>query len=120
MKAPDRDCMYCNQLMSYAEIWTPPDVGMGYAGEPYYIYMCEPCKSQQDVDIQTGQIMYYNFKVPNSEYGVCFHPKYNSCDIQDYSDKIHGEEVILSFDFMPDLNPQNTTKERIKLYLVCS
>ena len=112
--------MYCDQFMSYSRLWTPPDMaGCGYAGEPHYIYMCEPCKSQQDVDILTDKITYYNFRV--GLYWLGFHPKYNHFSLgQDPPNDPGNTETILNLNFLPKLTPHNTTVKRIKLFLLFS
>jgi hypothetical protein len=113
--------MYCNQLMSYGEVWSLLDVGPhGYAGEEHYIYLCEHCRSQQDVDIPTGQIVYYNFRV--GLYHLVFHPKYGYFTLgEGPPEEIGNTDTILEFDFLPKgYTPQNTTIERIKLLLLFS
>jgi hypothetical protein len=110
MKAPDRNCMYCNQLMEYAE-----DCGT------YYIYVCKSgCKHQENVDSETGKIIYYNFRV--GPYWLKFSPKHNCFFLgKDPPDDIGNTENILTFNFLPThLTPQNTTEERIKLLLLFS
>ena len=119
MNAPDRNCMYCHQQMSYSKLWTPPDMGgMGYAGEPTNIYMCGPCKSQQDYHLHTGELTYHNFRV--GLYWLQFHPKYNHFQLgKDEPDDIGNTETILWLEFLPvHLTPQNTTEERIKTLLI--
>lgn len=121
MKAPDRNCMFCHQVMEYAELWEPPDMGgFGYAGEPYYIYMCTPCHCQQDVEIATSQIKRYSFKI--NRYHLAFNVKYHSFQIGlDPPEEPNNTETILSLNILPThLTPQNVTEERIHLFLLFS
>jgi hypothetical protein len=108
--------------MSYAEVWTPPDCGPNsYAGTAHYIYLCKPCRSQQDVDISTGKIYYHTFKV--GKYQLSFHPESDwwPFSISDCSDEVNGPEQILSLKVLPtEYTPQNTTEERIRTLLVFS
>lgn len=116
-----RCCIFCQAEMSVWEILRPENGINFYAGSDVDIYQCKPCHSQQDFNPYTDKLIYYNFRVQNSKYGVCFYPKPQFALIKDYSDQINGEEVILRFDFLPiDLTPQNTTEERIKKLLVFS
>jgi len=113
--------MYCDKHMSYAEVWTPPDMGScGYAGTAHYIYMCESCKHQEDIDIETGEMTYSSFRV--GLYWLQFNHKYNSFKLgEDPPDDIGNTDTILRLNFLPThLTPQNTTEERIKLYLLFS
>jgi hypothetical protein len=109
MKAPDRKCMYCQQLMVFAE-------DHYYAGSAHYIYMCQPCQSQQNVSIQDDKVTYYNFQV--GQYKVCFCPPYNSFYLQIIQPGYW--DIILELNILPNWTPQNTTEERIKLLLLFS
>jgi len=108
--------------MAYAEVWTSPDMdGMGYAGKAHYIYMCESCKSQQDVDISTGKITRHSFHI--GKFQLVFRPEseWYKFGIEDCSDEYHGPENILELNLLPTyLTPQNTSEERIKLFLLFS
>src|SRR5579885_3390722 len=123
MSAPPRNCIFCQESIPLHETWMPPDLGgMGYAGEPTHIYMCDPCKSQQDYDVKTDQLTYYNFRI--GLYRLQFHPnpknngKYKSFRLgKDPPEDIGNTETILHLDFLPDYTPQNTTEERIQLLL---
>jgi hypothetical protein len=122
MKAPDRNCMYCHQRMSYAKVWESPDCGTNcYTGKGHYIYMCECCKSQQDIDIPTGKPIYHTFKV--GKYQLSFLPqsKHWPFRIADCSDEDNGPDTILTLDTLSTyLTPQNTTEERVGLLLLFS
>lgn len=124
-----KTCIFCQQPLELYKEWLPPDMGgKGYAGEPTFIYMCEPCKSQQDYHKVTSELTHYNFRV--DLYWLRFNPgwgpagswsQYNSFSLgKDPPDDIGNTETILRLDFIPKLTPQNTTVERIKTLLLFS
>lgn len=119
------NCIFCKQSLNLHRDWAPPTMeglpeGVGfYAGSSTLIYMCKPCKSQQDYDKATGKLTYYNFRV--GLYWLSFHPKYNFFNLgEDQPDDIGNTEDILTLNFLPNVTPQNTTIERIKLWLLFS
>lgn len=118
---PKRTCIFCQQPLDPWEDWHPPDVGPnGYAGEHTLIYQCVPCKSQQDFQ-ENGERRYYNFRV--GLYWLRFHPNSDWRPFtigKDPPDDIGNTETIMELNFLPQLTPQNTTEERIKLILLFS
>jgi hypothetical protein len=113
MKAPDRNCMYCDQHMSYAEVWTPPDFGINsYAGEATHIYLCEHCKSQQDYHASTNTLSYHTFRI--GKYQLAFFPESDLFRIAYCSGEDAFPECILELNTLPThLTPKTTTEKDV-------
>lgn len=110
---PQRGCLFCGKELSPWQTFIANNGPCYYEGESHYIYRCKLCNSQQDVSIETGELTNYGFMV--GKYGLWFQPTspFSQFMIKDYSDTIHGEEIVLETKYLPTkLTPQTIATEK--------
>lgn len=115
MMTVEPTCRFCKRKL------TVTNVKGGYKEPQEFICWCEACQSEQ-VYNDKARAIYWSFEI-NHKYRVQFWaiPGEPQCSIFLLANG--GKEIdkcLLSIDFIPYLTPQNTTEERIKLFLVFS